>query len=192
MGRQKQTRDPFRRFDSSPEVIRLVLMMYVRYPLSLRIVEDLLFKRGIDICHETVRLWWNRVGPMFAAEIRRKRVQQMRAYIHWRWHVDEVYITVTDERRYLWRAVDHEGEVLEGLCQPNMIRRLALRPLAGRDDPRRQPLPQFCQGFVRLTRPSRKSPLPGAVITQRQSQPPTYDGPRPGTGEGWADGSGGA
>ena len=45
-------------------------MMYVRYPLSLRNVEDLLFERGIDICHETVRLWWNRFGPMFAADIR--------------------------------------------------------------------------------------------------------------------------
>ena len=63
---------PFRYFDSSPEVIRLVVMMYVNYPLSLRNVEDLLFERGIDICHETVRLWWNRFGPMFAAEIRTK------------------------------------------------------------------------------------------------------------------------
>jgi hypothetical protein len=51
---------PFRYFDSSPEVIRLVVMMYVRYPLSPRNVEDLLFERGIDICHETVRQWWNR------------------------------------------------------------------------------------------------------------------------------------
>ena len=50
---------PFRRVNSSPEVIRLVVMMYVRFPLSLRNVEDLLFERGIDICHETVRMWWN-------------------------------------------------------------------------------------------------------------------------------------
>jgi transposase-like protein len=54
---------PFRYFHSSPEVIRLVVMMYVRFPLSLRNVEDLLFERGIDLCHETVRLWWNRFGP---------------------------------------------------------------------------------------------------------------------------------
>jgi putative transposase len=58
--------NPFRYFNSSPEVIRLVVMMYVRFPLSLRNVEDLLFERGIDICHETVRLWWNRFGPLFA------------------------------------------------------------------------------------------------------------------------------
>ena len=61
--------NPFRYFNSSPEVIRLVVMMYVRYPLSLRNVEDLLAERGIDISHETVRLWWNWFGPMFAAEI---------------------------------------------------------------------------------------------------------------------------
>ncbi len=65
--------NPIRHFDSSPEVIRMVVMMYVKYPLSLRNLEDLLAERGIDICHETVRLWWKGFGPMFAAEIRRKR-----------------------------------------------------------------------------------------------------------------------
>jgi putative transposase len=71
--------NPFRGFYSSPEVIRLVLLMYVKYPLPLRNVEDLLAERGIDICHETVRLWWSRFGAMFAAGIRRKRVDHMRA-----------------------------------------------------------------------------------------------------------------
>ena len=56
---------PFRYFNSSPEVIRLVVMMYVKYPLSLRNVEDLLADRGIDICHETVRFWWNRGGSVY-------------------------------------------------------------------------------------------------------------------------------
>jgi transposase-like protein len=55
-------------------------MMYVRYPLSLRNVEDLLHERGIDITHETVRFWRNRFGTIFAAEIRRNRVQAMRAF----------------------------------------------------------------------------------------------------------------
>jgi putative transposase len=102
--------DPFRWFDSSPEVIRLVVMMYIRCPLSLRNAEDLLFERGINICHETVRLWWTRFGPMFAAEIRRKRVSHMRQFTHWRWHLDEVYVKINGEMRYLWRAVDHEGD----------------------------------------------------------------------------------
>jgi putative transposase len=66
--------NPFRGFNSSPEVIRLVVLMYVRFPLSLRNAEDLLFERGIDVCHETVRLLWNRCRPIFAGDIRRKRV----------------------------------------------------------------------------------------------------------------------
>ena len=118
--------DPFRWFDSSPEVIRLVVMMYVRYPLSLRNVEDLLFERGIDICHETVRHWWNRFGPMFAGEVRRKRVQRMRQFTHWRWHLDEVYVKINGEMRYLWRAVDHEGEVLESFVTKERDKAAAL------------------------------------------------------------------
>ena len=91
----------------------MAVMLYVRYPLSLRNVEDLLFERGVDVCHETIRFWWNRFGPMFAAEVRRRRVGQMRGFRHWRWHVDEVFVKINGERHYLWRAVDHEGEILE-------------------------------------------------------------------------------
>ncbi|WP_425992996.1 IS6 family transposase [Brevundimonas sp. TWP2-3-2] len=118
--------NPFRYFDSSPEVIRTVVMMYVKYPLSLRNVEDLLTGRGIDICYETVRLWWNRFGPMFAAEIRRKRVQRMRAFTHWRWHLDEVYVKINGEMHYLWRAVDQEGEVLESFASRTRDKAAAL------------------------------------------------------------------
>ncbi|MCB2080569.1 MAG: IS6 family transposase [Novosphingobium sp.] len=119
--------NPFRYFNSSPEVIRLVVMMYVRFPLSLRNVEDLLFERGIDICHETVRLWWNRFGPMFAADIRRQRVSRMRGFRHWRWHVDEVFVKINGETHYLWRAVDHEGEVLESYVTRKRDKSAALR-----------------------------------------------------------------
>ena len=126
MARPTKTHDPFRWFDSSPEVIRLGVMMYVRYPLSLRNVEDLLFERGIDICHETVRLRWNRFGPMFAAEIRRKRVDRMRSQTHWRWRRDEVYVKINGEMRYLWRAVDHEGEVLESFVTTTRDKAAAL------------------------------------------------------------------
>jgi len=73
-------RSPFRYFKTSPEIIHLVVMMYVRFPLSLRNVEDLLHERGIDISHEMVRFWWSRFGPMFTAEIRRKRVQHLRGH----------------------------------------------------------------------------------------------------------------
>jgi putative transposase len=60
-----------------------IFQQHVRYPLSLRSVEDLLAERGIDISHETVRFWWNRFGPMFAGEIRKRRVAHMRAYPQW-------------------------------------------------------------------------------------------------------------
>ena len=119
-------RNPFRYFNSSPEVIRLVVMMYVRYPLSLRQVEDLLFERGIDICHETVRFWWNRFGPMFAAAIRKRRVHH-RSFSLWRWHMDEVFVRINGETHYLWRAVDHEGEVLEVFATKRRDRRAALK-----------------------------------------------------------------
>ena len=119
--------NPFRWLDSSPEVIRLVVLTYVRYPLSLRNVEDLLFERGIDICHETVRLWWNRFGPMFAGEIRRKPVQHMRTYTHWRWHLDEVYVRINGEMRHLWRAVDHEGRTLESFVTKERDKAAALK-----------------------------------------------------------------
>jgi putative transposase len=118
-------RNPFRYFNSSPEIIRLTVMMYVRYPLSLRQVEDLLFERGIDICHETVRFWWNRFGPIFAAEIRKRQVQHD-SYSNWRWHLDEVFVRIYGETHYLWRAVDHEGEVLEVFATKRRNRPAAL------------------------------------------------------------------
>ena len=119
--------NPFRYFNSSPEVIRLAVMMYVRYPLSLRNVEDLLAGRGIDISHETVRFWWNRFGPMFAAEIRRRRVAHVRGYLQWRWHLDEVFVKVNGRLYYLWRAVDHEGEVLKLVVTPKRDKAAVLR-----------------------------------------------------------------
>ena len=97
-------------------MIRLVVMLYVKYPLSLRNVEDLLHERGIDVSYETVRYWWNRFGPMFAAEIRKKRVDRMRQHTHWRWHLDEMYVKINGVTHYLWRAVDQEGEVLESFA----------------------------------------------------------------------------
>ena len=72
-------KNPFRYFKTSPEVIRLAVMMYVRFPLSLRQVEDLLSERGIDICHETVRAWWNRFGPMFADRVPARGVRALRS-----------------------------------------------------------------------------------------------------------------
>jgi putative transposase len=117
-------RNPFRYFNSSPEVIRPTVMLYIRYPLSLRQVEDLLFERGLDICHETIRFWWNRFGPMFANEIRKRRLHR-RSFSQWRWHLDEVFVRINGETHYLWRAVDHEGEVLEVFAPKRRDRKAA-------------------------------------------------------------------
>ena len=117
--------NPFRYFKTSPEVIRLAVMMYIRFPLSLRNVEDLLHERGIDITYETVRFWWNRFGPMFSREIRKRRIQNQE-YSNWAWHLDEVFVKINGELHYLWRAVDQEGEVLEAYVSKRRDRKAAL------------------------------------------------------------------
>ncbi|MDA1024099.1 MAG: IS6 family transposase [Proteobacteria bacterium] len=120
-------KNPFCYFKTSPEIIRLTVMMYIRYPLSLRQVEDILHERGIDISYETVRAWWNRFGPMVAAEIRKKRSAFLRGVPQWRWHLDEVFVRISGETHYLWRAIDHEGEVLEAFVTTRRDRKAALR-----------------------------------------------------------------
>lgn len=102
------------------------MMMYVRFPLSLRNVEDLLHERGIDICHETVRYWWNKFGPLFAGEIRKKRMHPIPNHSNWKWHLDEVFVKINGETHYLWQAVDHEGEVLETFVSKRRDRKAAL------------------------------------------------------------------
>ncbi|MFC3613840.1 IS6 family transposase [Lutimaribacter marinistellae] len=101
-------------------------MLYVRFSLSLRNVEDLLHERGIDVSHEAVRFWWHRFGPMFAAEIRKRRIEGMKSS-RWHWHLDEMFVKINGERHYLWRAVDHEGEVLESYVTTTREKKAALK-----------------------------------------------------------------
>ena len=82
-------------------------------------------KRGVDACHETVRYWWNRFGPLFATEMRTRRIHHG-PYSNWRWHLDEVFVRINGETCYLWRAVDHEGEVLEVFAMKRRDRWAAL------------------------------------------------------------------
>jgi putative transposase len=119
-------RSPFRYFKTSPEIIRLAVMYYVRFPLSLRNVEDLLHERGIDVSYETVRYWWQRFGPMFASEIKKRRIQSLKSR-RWRWHLDEVFVKINGKQHYLWRAVDHEGEVLESYVTKRRDKKAALK-----------------------------------------------------------------
>ena len=91
---------PFRSFETSPEIIRLTLMLYVRFPLSLRNVEDLLHEHGVDVSHDTIRHWWHRFGPIFASEVWKRRIEGMRSS-RWRWHLDEMFVKINGETHYL-------------------------------------------------------------------------------------------
>lgn len=98
------------------------MLIYVRFPLSLRNVEDLLFERGIDISRETVRHWWNRFGPLFARDIRRQRISRKKGLRQWKW-----YVRINGEMRFLWRAVYQEGEVLECNVRKTRDKKATLR-----------------------------------------------------------------
>ena len=98
----------------------------MRFPLSLRDVEDLLHERGIEVSHETVRFWWQRFGQLFASGIRKIRIAGLKSS-HWQWHLDEVFVNINGERHYLWRAVDREGEVLESFVTKARDRNAALK-----------------------------------------------------------------
>ena len=100
-----------RYFKTSPEIIQLAVMLYVRFPLSLRNVEDHLHERGVDVNYESVRYWWHKFGSQFEHQIKKRRAVGMQAS-NWKWQLDEVFVKINGERHYLWRAFDHEGEVL--------------------------------------------------------------------------------
>jgi hypothetical protein len=110
--------NPFKYFNSSPEVIRLAVMMYVRFPLSLRNVEDLLHERGIDVSHETVRYWWNRFGPLFASQIKKRRIQTLR-HSRWKWHLDEVFVKINGQN--LRRSLESRWPSVQSLHTPGML-----------------------------------------------------------------------
>ncbi|MGV1838094.1 IS6 family transposase [Rhizobium rhizogenes] len=99
-----------RRFPA--EVIGQAVWLYFRFPLSLRMVEDLLAARGIVVSHETVRRWAERFGRDFAGKIRHRAPQ-----FGDKWYLDEVAITINGRKHWLWRAVDQDGFVLDALVQ---------------------------------------------------------------------------
>ncbi|ACM39802.1 MULTISPECIES: IS6 family transposase [Rhizobium/Agrobacterium group] len=107
-------RDPlYRRHRFPAEVIAHVVWLYLRFPLSLRMVEDLLAARGIIVSHQTVRLWAEKFGRRFANEIRRRSAGKLGD----KWYLDEVVISIGGKKHWLWRAVDQDGFVLDVLVQ---------------------------------------------------------------------------
>src|SRR6266436_6666433 len=107
-----------------PPVIEHSIWLYLRFTLSYRDVEDLLAERGLDISYETVRRWVLKFGPLIARKLRQRRPRPSD-----RWHLDEMVVRIAGKRMYLWRAVDHEGEVLDILVQRRRDKRAALRLL---------------------------------------------------------------
>ncbi|NCT41083.1 MAG: IS6 family transposase [Alphaproteobacteria bacterium] len=119
-------KNPFKYYKTSPEIIKLAVMYYIRYPLSLRQVEDILNERGIDVCHETIRYWWNKFGTLFSREIKKKSNHRAS---NWSWHIDEVFVKINGETHYLWRAVDHEGTILDCYVTKRRNKKAALKVL---------------------------------------------------------------
>jgi putative transposase len=112
----------YRRHRFPPEIIQHAIWLYLRFTLSSRDVEELLAARGLDISYETVRRWVLKFGLAIA-----RRLRQGRPRPGDRWHLEEMVARIAGERMYLWRAVDHEGEVLDMLVQPRRDTRAALR-----------------------------------------------------------------
>jgi transposase-like protein len=112
----------YRRHRFPPEIIQHAIWLYLRFSLSYRDVEELLAEREVEISYETVRRWVLKFGPVIARRLRQRRPQPSG-----RWHLDEMVVRIAGKRMYLWRAVDHEGEVLDMLIQRRRDSRAALR-----------------------------------------------------------------
>ncbi len=112
----------YARHQFPPDIIRHAVWLYLRFTLSYRDVEELLAERGLDISHETVRRWVLKFGPAFARNLRRLRPRPST-----QWHLDEMALVIGGKRLWLWRAVDHEGEILDILVQPRRDQAAALR-----------------------------------------------------------------
>jgi transposase-like protein len=112
----------YRRHRFPPPIIQHAIWLYLRFTLSYRDVEELLAERGLEISYETVRRWVLKFGPVIARRLRRYRLRPSD-----RWHLDEMVVRIAGKQMYLWRAVDHEGEVLDMLVQHRRDSRAALR-----------------------------------------------------------------
>ena len=112
----------YRRHRFPPSIIQHAIWLYLRFTFSYRDLEDLLTERGLDISYETVRRWVLKFGPLIARKLRQRRPRPSD-----RWHLDEMVVRIAGRRMYLWRAVDHQGEILDMLVQRRRDKHAALR-----------------------------------------------------------------
>ena len=115
-----------------PQIIAHAVWLYFRFPLSLRLVEEMLLERGIVVSYETIRRWGRKFGPQYACRLRRKRPSRNDV-----WHLDEVVVMIAGKRHWLWRAVDQDGYVLDEIIQrrrdTNAAKRLLVKLLKKQD-----------------------------------------------------------
>jgi hypothetical protein len=102
----------YKRHRFPPQIIAHAVWLYFRFPLSLRLVEEMLLERGIVVSYETIRRWGKKFGPVYARRLRRKQPSP-----HDVWHLDEVVISIAGKKHWLWRAVDQDGYVLDEIVQ---------------------------------------------------------------------------
>jgi putative transposase len=114
----------YKRHRFPPLIIAHAVWLYFRFPLSLRLVEEMLLERGIVVSYETVRRWGRKFGPAYARRLRRKRPSRRDI-----WHLDEVVITIAGQQYWLWRAVDQDGYVLDEIVQTRRDTKAAKRLL---------------------------------------------------------------
>ena len=121
----------YKRHRFPPQIIAHAVWLYFRFPLSLRLVEEMLLERGILVSYETVRRWALKFGPAYARRLRRKAPSRRDI-----WHLDEVAVTIAGEKHWLWRAVDQYGYVLDEVVQTRRsttaAKRLLRHPCASR------------------------------------------------------------
>jgi putative transposase len=114
----------YKRHRFPPEIIAHAVWLYFRFPLSLRLVEEMLLERGVIASYETVRRWGRKFGPAYARRLRRKKPSRRDI-----WHLDEVVITIAGQKHWLWRAVDQDGYVLDEIVQMRRDAKAAKRLL---------------------------------------------------------------
>ena len=114
----------YKRHRFPPEIIAHAVWLYVRFRLSLRLIEEMLLERGIVVSHETVRRWALKFGPAYARRLRRKTPSRRDI-----WHLDEVVVTISGQKHWLWRAVEQDGYVLDEVVQTRRDTKAAKRLL---------------------------------------------------------------
>ena len=117
--------NPFRYFKTSPEIIRLAVMMYVRFHCRYAMSRTFLHERGIEVSQRRSGSGGTGSARSSPPRSARSGMDRMRAFSGWRWHLDEMFVKINGEGPYLWRAVDQEGEVLEAFVSKKRDREAA-------------------------------------------------------------------